>query len=190
MMRIARLAVLLLAAGCGPVLREPAVRVADYSIYDLDSPWRDQGGAVRTLGTLRGRVQVMALVYTRCTHTCPSILAELKSIEAGLDPALRGRAGFVLVSLDPERDTPGRLAEFARGARLDPARWTLLSGDADGVRTLAALLRVRYRDEPDGQISHANSYFVLDREGRPAHRQDGLGTGAATVRATIHALAE
>ena len=184
----------LAACGRGPARAEPAPQAlaapaSDFSVYDLESRWTDQAGRERALGSLGGRVQVVAMVYTTCAHTCPMILAELKRVEAGLPEAERARVGFVLVSLDPARDTPARLASFASGARLEPAAWTLLTGSEDGVRELAALLGIRYRAEADGQFSHANSYLVLDADGRIVHRQEGLGSGRAPVLARIHAAA-
>lgn len=175
---------LVLAAACGtshapesaaPVAQSaPRVAASDFSVHDLESPWTDQAGQVRTLRSLAGRPRVMALVYTHCAHTCPAILAEFKRLEASL-PTDANAPGFVLVSLDPARDTPARLAEFAASARLDPARWTLLTADDESVRDLAALLRIRYRPEAHGEYSHANAYLVLDAEGRIVHRQEGLG---------------
>jgi protein SCO1/2 len=97
--------------------------------------------------------------------------------------------GFVLVSLDPARDTPSRLTKFAAAFRLDPAAWTLLTGDDEQVREMAALLGIRYRAEDDAQISHSNTYLALDADGRIVHRQDGVGSGtgpaAARIRATL-----
>lgn len=167
----------------------PAAAASDFSAYDLDARWRDQGGRERDLRSLAGRVQVLAMVYTGCTHTCPAIIAELKRLEAAVPAAERGRVGFVLVSLDPEHDTPERLARFAGTLRLDPARWTLLTGDAGAVRELAAVLGIRYRPEADAQISHSNTYLVLDQDGRILHRQDGVGSDIAPVLATLRAAA-
>ena len=93
--------------------------------------------------------------------------------------------GFVLVSLDPARDTPAQLAKFAASFRLDPAAWTLLTGDDEQVRELAALLGIRYRAEEDAQISHSNTYLVLDADGRMVHRQDGVGSGTGPALARI-----
>jgi protein SCO1/2 len=184
-------AVLVLAAcgrGAAPV--EPAstdapAAAADFSIYELEARWRDQEGRDRALGSLRGRVQVVAMVYTSCTHTCPAIVAELKRLEAAIDPAQRARVGFLLVSLDPDRDTPEQLKRFAISMRLDPAAWTLLTGDADAARELAALLGIRYRAEADAQISHSNTYLVLDADGRMVHRQGGVGSGTGPALAGI-----
>jgi protein SCO1/2 len=173
-------------AACG---RGAAATVSDFSVYDLEARWRDQDGAERVLRSLGGRVQVVAMVYTRCTHTCPAIVAEMKRLEATLPAEERGRVGFVLVSLDPGRDTPEQLKQFATSMRLPADAWTLLTGDADAVRELAALLGIRYRAETDAQISHSNTYLVLDAEGRMVHRQDGVGSGTGPALSRIRAAA-
>jgi protein SCO1/2 len=193
--RLLLLSLALAACGGEPARTEPTASAAPaaaapgFSVYDLQSQWRDQDGNARALASLRGRVQVMAMVYTHCTHTCPQIVVELKQLEAALSPEERARTGFVLVSLDPERDTPAQLEAFATSLRLDPAAWTLLTGDADDVRELAAVLGIRYRGEADAQISHSNAYLVLDADGGIVHRQDGLGSGTAPVLARIRAAA-
>lgn len=180
----------LVACGRGAAPVEPAsvaapAAAADFSVYELEARWRDQDGHDRALGSLRGKVQVVAMVYTNCTHTCPAIVAELKRLEAALDPAEHARTGFLLVSLDPDRDTPEQLKRFATSLRLHPAAWTLLTGDADAVRELAALLGIRYRAEADAQISHSNTYLVLDSDGRMVHRQGGVGSGTGPALARI-----
>lgn len=167
------------------------LEVSDFSVYDLGSVWRDGTDTPRELASLGGRVQVVAMVYTYCGHTCPLILAELKRIEGALSPAERGRVGFTLVSMDPARDTPARLAEYAAQTRLDPARWTLLTAGEEEVRDLAALLGIRYREEEGGEYSHSNTYLVLDGRGHVVGRQVGLGgppeASLARIRAALGA---
>ncbi len=180
--------VLGLAACDAPRDAEARAPAADgFSVYELDARFRDQTGRERTLASLGGRVQVVAMVYTHCSHTCPRILIELKRIEAALgddEPV-----GFTLISLDPERDTPARLAEFASSTRLHPERWTLLTSDENTVRETAALLGIRYRRETSAEYSHSNSYLVLDAAGRIVHRQTGLDQGPEKVLASIRSNA-
>jgi protein SCO1/2 len=187
--RLLPLVALLALAGCdAPAPRQAAAATStaeDFSVYELDARFRDQAGAERTLASLGGRVQVVAMVYTHCTHTCPLILAEFKRLESALEPG--SRVGFTLISLDPPRDTPARLAEFAASTRLDPARWTLLTSDENAVRETAALLGIRYRQEASAEYSHSNSYLVLDPGGRVVHRQAGLGQDADRVLSAIRA---
>jgi protein SCO1/2 len=146
-----------------------------FSIYHAGSRWTDQTGTALRLADLAGKPQVVAMVYTSCAYACPRIMLDMKRIEGELG----GRADevrFVLVSIDPERDTPERLAEFAAGSRLDPDRWTLLTGSEGDVLELAALLGVQYRQTSPGEWVHSNLITVLDREGVVVHRQLGLGT--------------
>ncbi|HSU13801.1 SCO family protein [Longimicrobium sp.] len=177
----------LAACGRGPAAAPRMAPASDFSVYDLESPWTDQAGRSRPLGSLAGRVQVVAMTYTHCAHTCPMIVGEFKRMEAGLTKEEAGRVGFVLFSLDPARDTPARLAEYARTARMQPARWTLLTSSDEQVRELAALLGIRYRPEGGGELSHSNAYLVLDARGHVIYRHDGLEGGVDEPLARIRA---
>jgi protein SCO1/2 len=122
------------------------------------------------------------MVYTSCAQACPAIVAEMKRVEASLG-ADAARVGFVLASMDPARDTPEKLAEFAGRAGLDPARWSLLGAEDGDVLELAAVLGVQYRRLPDGEFTHSNMLTVLDANGEIVHRQLGLGEGTAETAA-------
>ncbi|HEX3157992.1 MAG TPA: SCO family protein [Gemmatimonadaceae bacterium] len=176
------------AAHVEPSAHAGAPNANGYSLYDLSSTWRDQTGAERRLAELAGRVRVVAMVYTSCAATCPLIVADLKHVEASLPAQRRGDVGFVLVSLDPERDTPGRMTEWAAQTGLDPARWTLLSGDDGAVRELAAALAVRYQTQPDGEVAHTNAITVLDTDGAVVHQQSGQGDDARVTAAAVARL--
>ena len=144
-----------------------------FSVYDLDGRWRDQAGTTRSLASLRGAPVLLAMVYTHCTATCPLAVSELKRIAAH-EPDVR----FVLVSLDPARDDPERLARYAADRALD-ARWTLLTGPESAVRDLAATLNVRYRRVTPDDLSHSNLITLLDPEGRIVRQTSGPMDDAA-----------
>lgn len=154
---------------------DPAARVLpDRSLYHVSSRWTDQHGAERPLASLAGRVRIISMIYTDCFHTCPLIVAEMKRIEAELAPASLERVGFVLVSLDPERDTPERLRRFAEALDLEEGRWTLLAGGESETRELAALLDTQYRRISPTEITHANVITILDPAGEIVERVSGL----------------
>ncbi|HSJ32180.1 MAG TPA: SCO family protein [Longimicrobiales bacterium] len=153
---------------------------SEFSIYDLESAWQDQQGATLALRDLQSRPRVIAMVYTSCAYACPRILKDMKRIEGelraeGID------AGYVMVSLDPERDTPARLAEYAASTLLDPQDWTLLTGTQDGILELATLLGVRYRRVSETDFEHSNVITLLDGDGRIVHRQVGLNAEPAAL---------
>ncbi|NUO64398.1 MAG: SCO family protein [Gemmatimonadaceae bacterium] len=149
-----------------------------FAVYDLAPSWRDQYGAARPIASLAGRPVVMAMIYTHCNATCPLILGEMKRIEHA-DPGV----ALVLVSLDPDRDTPGRLAEYASSEGLSD-RWTLLSGSDDDTRALAATLGIRYRRISAEELAHSNTLTLLDATGTIVHQEMGLGAGEAILRAS------
>ena len=153
------------------------VPMTGMSIHHLASEWRDQHGAAWRLAELGGRPQVIAMVYTNCGSACPLIVGDMKRLEATF-PEL----GFVLVSIDPERDTPGRLHEFATGSRLSE-RWTLLNGDEDQLMELAAVLGVRYRRVSENDFMHSNVITVLNAAGEIVYRQEALREVEGTIAA-------
>jgi protein SCO1/2 len=153
---------------------------SDMSVYQLESEWTDQHGRTRRLAELSGRPQAVAMVYTHCGSACPRIVGDLKQLEAEF-PEL----GLVLVSIDPDRDTPGRLLEFAHGSGLGE-RWTLLNGADGALMELAAVLGVRYRRVSETEFVHSNLITVLDATGNIAYRQEALGEVAGTAAALRH----
>ncbi len=155
----------------------PADALGDGSLYDLDMTWTDQDAQPRTLAEVGSRPMVMAMIYTTCNHTCPLIIADLKQIESALTPAQRAKMNFVLVTLDPETDTPAQLQSFARESKLDTAHWTLLTGTSSDVRMLSATLGIRYRPGETGEIAHSNALTIIDTNGSIAYQQRGVGGG-------------
>ena len=60
------------------------------SIYNVSSNWKTRHGHTVKLDSLRGKIQVVAMVYTSCEYACPRILTDMKRIRDGLpDKALR-----------------------------------------------------------------------------------------------------
>ena len=168
---------------CRPALA--AGKPTDKSLYLLDSKWTSDVGREIKLGTLRGRPQIVAMFFTQCEYACPILVGELKAIESKLPPGVLGKVDFLLVSIDPKRDTPAALATFREKRQLARERWTLLRGEADDVRELAALLGVNYAEDARGQFAHTNLITLLNAEGEIAFRHAGLKQEPAPLIAAI-----
>ena len=154
------------------------------SLYAVDAAWeRHTGGEVR-LADFGGAPVLLALVYTNCASACPLIVNDMKAIARALPEGEADALRYVLVSLDPARDTPEAMRRFADAHGLGDA-WTLLRGDPEDVRMLAALLNVRYGPEPDGQVAHSNLIHVLGADGRLVAQQEGLGTDPAPTAGAL-----
>lgn len=190
MTRLLPLLLLALAACATPpgaddaVPYDPTAPLPEASLYGVASAWRSDAGEPAALADFRGRPVLVAMVYAQCGTACPFIVRDMRRIgEAAGVPGLQ----YVLVSLDPERDSPEQLRAFRASHDLGD-EWTLLRGEADDVQTLAALLGVRYRPDPDGTIAHTNRITLLDADGAIVVRQDGLGTDPGPAADALRAL--
>lgn len=160
------------------------------SVYRFDPVMSDQSGATFHLGQRRGRPLLVAMFYTSCRYVCPLIIDSAKGVEHALSAAERDRLGILLVSLDPARDDTAALKIVFDKRKLDAARWTLARTDDSNVRTLAALLGVRYRALADGEFNHTSALVLLDSEGRRIASSEALGATPdekflAAVRETL-----
>jgi protein SCO1/2 len=77
-----------------------------------------------------------------------------------------GRVHLLTVSLDPARDTPAALTQYMKLYRIDPARWTFLTGEPAAVAKVHAAWGMWVRPGPAGQLDHPSRVFLLDRHGR------------------------
>lgn len=73
--------------------------------------FRDHRGQARTLSNFEGRVLIVFFGYTHCPDVCPTILTRLSSTMKRLGPDAQ-RVQVLMVTVDPARDTPERLAAY------------------------------------------------------------------------------
>lgn len=100
--------------------------VGDFALVD------ERGGVVQLPALLRGRITLLTFFYTNCADPlgCPLAFGLMHGLRerAAADPRLAG-AQFISISLDPERDTPALLSQYAAQFAGDhgPA-WRFLTG--------------------------------------------------------------
>jgi len=152
----------------------PALALPGDSIYQLDATLTDQRGQPVRLDAARGQPVLVSMFYTSCQFVCPMLIDAARDTEAALTEAQRRRVKVLLISFDPTRDTPDKLAAMARQRGLDASQWTLARTDAATVRKIAALLKFQYRALPDGEFNHSAELILLDAEGRIAARTANL----------------
>lgn len=160
------------------------------SIYNVSSTWKNRHGEELQLNKLRGKVQVVAMVYTHCEHACPRILADMQRIKDNLESEVAGQTHFTIISIDPERDTPDRLKIFANENNLSEEKWTLLNGGNGDVLEIAALLGVKYKRVSDTDFTHSNMITVLNKKGEVVHQRKKLEDQHPRVIAAIEQAAK
>lgn len=162
-----------------------AGKPTDRSLYQLDSNWTSDVGRKVKLGVLRGRPQILAMFFSNCEYACPILVNDIRKLEAKLPTEVLAKVDFVLVSFDTKRDTPEALAAYRAKEKLATGRWTLLRGESDDVRELAALLGVNYAADSRGQFAHSNIITLLNAEGEIAFQHSGLNQDPASLIAAI-----
>jgi protein SCO1/2 len=130
----------------------------------------DQDGAPFGDERFGDAVHVVGFVFTRCTTVCPFVTASLSRLAERYDQAKEDGVGLLLVSVDPQHDTPPVLREFARQRGLDPERWRLLTGEPEAVRRLVVEGFLVAMGEPEGaggpiEIAHTGRLVLVDRDG-------------------------
>lgn len=153
----------------------PPGKYSETSLYTLDSTWTTDAGREVKLNVLRGYPQVVAMFFTNCQHSCPLIVADMKSIEKALPRGVRSKVDFLLVSIDPNRDTPEVLRAFREKHRLGTEHWTLLRGSADAVKSLAEKLGFQYYPGSEKQFGHTLVISILNQNGEIVFQQGGVG---------------
>lgn len=149
--------------------------ISDLSIYNLPSVWTTQDKREIELKELKGNVLVMVMIYTSCQAACPRLAADMRGIEQQIPETKKGNVKLVLVSIDPETDTPEQLKEFAKENEMESDQWVFLRGSESDTREFAAVLAVNYKKISPMDFSHSNIISVFDQGGELAHQQEGLG---------------
>ena len=146
------------------------------SVYQLPVQLTDQNGRQFAWGSRRGKVQIVAMFYASCPYICPLLIDSGKAVARNLTSAERKRVGIMLISMDPKRDTPAVLLSVAHERKLEPALWTLATPTLGDVRSIAAVLGIRYRLLADGEFNHTSALVLLDAEGRVLARTEQIGS--------------
>ncbi len=160
--------------------------ISEASIFNLTSTWHTEENETIQLENLKGKTLVMVMIYTSCKAACPRLVADMRNIESKIPDDKIENIQFIMVSIDPETDTPEKLKAFAIENLMDGAQWTFLQGTESGVREFANVLSVKYKEISPIDFSHSNIISVFDAKGELVHQQEGLGVdNQATIESIL-----
>ena len=123
----------------------------------------DHNGARRSLADWRGRVILVGFIYTSCPDVCPLIATQLLKVQERFSDYIPDELVIVLITLDPEHDTPEVLAKWTRAWR---GRWFAMTGSVEECRAVWRSFGVSvYREAGGAAIIHTAKTVIIDREG-------------------------
>ncbi|HUF22064.1 MAG TPA: SCO family protein [Burkholderiales bacterium] len=154
-------------AGCDQ--QQPSFRSTDVTgaQFGRDFELLGHDGQLRRLADFRGKVVIMFFGFTHCPDACPITLAELAAALGKLGEDAK-RVQVLLVTVDPERDTPDVLGGYVTA--FDKS-FIGLTGSAEQIAAVAREFKVIYQrvdgSRPDSySMDHSAGTFVFDTEGR------------------------
>ncbi len=149
---------------------------------DLRFTLEGVGDKVVTQKAFKGKVVLLYFGYSSCPDVCPTTMAQLAQVMKNLG-ADANKAQIVFVSVDPHRDTPGKLQTyvdaFYKGA-------IGLTGTEDQIADVARRYRVAYQiekpttaDKDDYVVTHSRGVYIFDQRGRARLLAPGTESVAA-----------
>jgi len=126
----------------------------------------DGTGKTVTDRDFRGKYMLVYFGYTHCPDACPTTLGDLATAIDTLPAADRARLVPVFITVDPERDTPKIMGDYAHAFGPE---FVGLTGTPDALRTLEAAYHVYAEKHPlahgDYAMDHTSIIYVIGPDG-------------------------
>jgi cytochrome oxidase Cu insertion factor (SCO1/SenC/PrrC family) len=131
----------------------------------------ERSGQPLTSGHLQDKVWVASFIFTCCTQACPQVSGSMAELQA----AFANEPGFRLVSfsVDPRRDTPKVLSDYAQQFSAPAEQWLFVTGDQDQLYQLieksfhlAVHQNTGAARTPGNEVTHSSRLMLVDRRGQ------------------------
>lgn len=127
-----------------------------------------------------GSVWVAGFIFTSCPTVCPGLTRKMSALAKELGAAQDVR--FLTITIDPENDTPEKLAAFAARHGEPTPRWRLVTGPSKVVdeTVLKGFMLPFSRGATPAEVTHSERFVVVDKRAhlRGVYDTDAPGLGA------------
>src|SRR5918994_11865 len=125
----------------------------------------ERSGKQIGLAQLRGTIWIADFIYTSCEDTCPLQTTEMAKLQDEL--SVQKAVKLVSFSVDPEKDTPSVLSQYADRYKADVDRWLFLTGGQEEIKNLVQSgfrLSAATAATGTGVILHSPRFVLIDRQ--------------------------
>ena len=129
---------------------------------------------------LAGKIWIADFIYTSCPGPCPMISSRMSELQKPLE---KSDVHLVSVSVDPEKDTPAVLRDYAERLHAQPGRWDFLTGPKSAIYDLSRngfKLGIADGSTENGEPVHSTRMILVDRHGTIRGYYDALAADAVT----------
>ena len=124
-----------------------------------------QDGTRVTLEQFRGKVVAITFIFTSCADTCPLLTTKMVRVQDELGRAFGARIVFISITVDPERDTPGVLKDYAQNVGADLRGWAFLTGTQDAISDVTSRYGIFVKKTANGDVDHTLLTSLVDPHG-------------------------
>ncbi len=122
---------------------------------------------------IKDKITLLAMVYTHCPDICPMTTHNMQLIEERLPENLKSKIKFVIISFDPNRDSPSVLKKFAEIRNITFDNWILLTGDEQNTKEVMLKFDIKAFPSDSSYINGELSYSMIHTDRISLIDQDG-----------------
>lgn len=164
-----------------------AILAATNSLYTKPLPtygevpdfvFEERNGNNLSRSELYRKVWVAGFVFTHCGGTCPMIMGAMNELQRNF--IFKENFRLVAITMDPERDTPEVLRNFANENHADPYKFLFLTGKPEHIQSFVkeGFRLTAAEDKDDGDITHSGKLVIVDGFGKIRGYYDADTPGA------------
>jgi len=116
---------------------------AEPNFYELPYIFTDDQGNATHLAAWNGKPMILTMEYSNCRFMCSTTFTQLKEVQAAADKE-KIDIDFMIISLDPDNDTPEAWQQYRKTKNIERGNWHLLTGSKATTKQIAALLGIKY----------------------------------------------
>lgn len=171
----------LLLAACNPQEKQALPYLGNHDINGQDTVYHtipdfafvNQDSNMVTNETFEGKVYLADFFFISCPTICPRVKKQMLRIY----DKYKDEEELMLLShtIDPERDTVGRLKQYAQNLGVDDGKWMFVTGEQDRIYEIADDYMSIAREDPEapGGFDHSGWILLIDKEGHIRSFADG-----------------